>query len=63
MCPKCKSRERRKAVIGIMTGCPNVIMYVGNIDWMGGGVTAGSLIRWFITFVCSNCGYELGRWG
>jgi len=69
MCPKCKSWDRyrpidrAKWVYGSVLDDNNKIDYsqyaVRALD--GGWHTVSAEVM--ESFICSNCGYEIGRWG
>jgi len=57
MCPKCKSRERRKL---------NPYDFPPSWGYLNSFVFIRGLyikLYPFEVFYCSNCGYEIGRWG
>ncbi len=59
MCPKCKSRKRYRLgkLISMLPRRHNVIRFLPK-----GGIKFISPLE-KMSFYCSDCGYEIGRWG
>jgi len=68
MCPKCKSRERVVDSVETVIGC-GIVGYNANRDTVLiypdlvplGGADFEEVT--YETFFCSDCGYEIGRYG
>jgi len=70
MCPECKCRERRKLVGNI--DFPNQgtslrrvkgVTIMDTVYVPGLRITANMINRLWESFFCSDCGYEIGRYG
>lgn len=61
MCPKCKSRERYRLIDRLPQYPPSWYFYRSFKIIQHNGLVIKT--RFEEVFFCSNCGYELGRWG
>lgn len=66
MCPKCKSRERVRidgeCIICVSLGVSDLLSWPMVYFY---NEMPSEKFQWesYIYFICSECGYEIGRWG
>ena len=74
MCPKCKSREREKPTeFGLMLVPSGAVheeafnlafgMTGLHVAYYDLGIASWQILNYLHSFFCSDCGYELGRYG
>lgn len=66
MCPKCKSRERyrkKDRASNWLSYVEEKGVYVLSLDTTHGLTIHILSAEEVESWICSNCGYEIGRWG